>query len=106
VGHPVHGSTDQPDPSGPGLTASWPCSRYGRVDCRYRSSATVLSAPETVATRGAVLTTFETDENVLTALRAGAAGFLVEDTYLSDLLSAVRLGRVGESLLSESWPGE
>jgi DNA-binding NarL/FixJ family response regulator len=53
-----------------------------------------------------MLTTFETDENVLTALRAGAAGFLVEDTYLSDLLSAVRLDRVGESLLSESWPGE
>ena len=62
----------------------------------------ILSAPETVATRVVMLTTFETDENVFAALRAGAAGFLVKDTDLTDLLRAVRLAASGESLLSPS----
>ena len=62
----------------------------------------ILSAPETAATRVVMLTTFETDENVLAALRAGAAGFLVKDTDLTDLLRAVRLAASGESLLSPS----
>ena len=62
----------------------------------------ILSAPQTAATRVVMLTTFETDDNVLTALRAGAAGFLVKDTDLADLLRAVRLAAAGESLLSPS----
>ena len=62
----------------------------------------ILSAPETAATRVVMLTTFETDENVFAALRAGAAGFLVKDTDLTDLLRAVRLAASGESLLSPS----
>jgi DNA-binding NarL/FixJ family response regulator len=62
----------------------------------------ILSAPETAATRVVMLTTFETDENVFAALRAGAAGFLVKDTDLTDLLRAVRLAAAGESLLSPS----
>lgn len=62
----------------------------------------ILNAPETIATRVVILTTFETDENVFAALRAGATGFLVKDTDLSDLLRAVRLAAAGESLLSPS----
>ncbi len=62
----------------------------------------IVSAPETAATRVVMLTTFETDENVFAALRAGAAGFLVKDTDLTDLLRAVRLAASGESLLSPS----
>ena len=62
----------------------------------------IHSAPETAATRVVMLTTFETDDNVFAALRAGAAGFLVKDTDLTDLLRAVRLAASGESLLSPS----
>ena len=56
--------------------------------------------PALSAVRVVVLTTFESDENVFAALRAGAAGFLVKDAEPSDLLRAVRLAAAGESLLS------
>ncbi|WP_328400773.1 response regulator transcription factor [Streptomyces sp. NBC_00390] len=47
-----------------------------------------------------VLTTYDTDEHVLEALRAGASGFLVKDTRPADLLAAIRTVAAGESLLS------
>ena len=47
-----------------------------------------------------VLTTFELDEYVFTALRDGAAGFLVKDTEPADLIKAVRVVAAGEALLS------
>jgi DNA-binding NarL/FixJ family response regulator len=62
----------------------------------------ILAAPEAAHTRVVMLTTFESDENVLAALRAGAAGFLVKDSEPADLLRAVRLAAAGESLLSPS----
>jgi DNA-binding NarL/FixJ family response regulator len=49
-----------------------------------------------------ILTTFESDENVFAALRAGASGFLVKDTEPIELLRAVRVVARGESLLSPS----
>jgi DNA-binding NarL/FixJ family response regulator len=49
-----------------------------------------------------ILTTFELDEYVFEALRAGASGFLVKDTEPVDLLAAVRLVAGGEALLSPS----
>jgi DNA-binding NarL/FixJ family response regulator len=49
-----------------------------------------------------ILTTFELDEYVFEALRAGASGFLVKDTEPVDLLAAVRLVASGEALLSPS----
>jgi DNA-binding NarL/FixJ family response regulator len=49
-----------------------------------------------------ILTTFESDENVFAALRAGASGFLVKDTEPVDLLRAVRVVARGEALLSPS----
>jgi len=53
-------------------------------------------------TRVIVLTTFDTDEMVLTALRHGAAGFLLKDTPPEDLVQAVRRVARGEPMLSPS----
>jgi DNA-binding NarL/FixJ family response regulator len=57
-----------------------------------------LDAPPQVI----VLTTFEADEQVMSALRAGAAGFLLKDTPPAEILSAVRLVASGEAMLSPS----
>ncbi|MBW8699545.1 Response regulator protein VraR [Streptomyces sp. MBT84] len=47
-----------------------------------------------------VLTTYDTDENIVEALRAGASGFLVKDTRPAELLDAIRTVVAGEALLS------
>ena len=47
-----------------------------------------------------VLTTFDTDQNVLDAIRAGADGFLLKDTGPEALREAVRIVAAGEALLS------
>lgn len=47
-----------------------------------------------------ILTTFEADDYVFEALRAGAGGFLTKDVELPDLLQAVRVVARGDSLLS------
>ncbi|MFD4526703.1 response regulator [Streptomyces sp. NPDC058470] len=47
-----------------------------------------------------VLTTYDTDEHIAEALRAGASGFLVKDTRPAELLDAIRTVAAGESLLS------
>lgn len=49
-----------------------------------------------------VLTTFHADEQVLSALRAGASGFLVRDTPPGEIISAVRLIASGDAILSPS----
>ena len=49
-----------------------------------------------------VLTTFEIDEYVFEALRAGASGFLVKHTQPDELLHAVRVIAAGDALLSPS----
>jgi DNA-binding NarL/FixJ family response regulator len=49
-----------------------------------------------------ILTTFESDEYVFQAIRAGASGFLVKDTEPADLLQAVRVVARGDALLSPS----
>ncbi|WP_194921103.1 response regulator transcription factor [Catenulispora rubra] len=49
-----------------------------------------------------ILTTFNIDEYVFTALRAGASGFLLKDTPPADLLTAIRVVAAGEALLSPS----
>jgi DNA-binding NarL/FixJ family response regulator len=54
-------------------------------------------APEVI-----VLTTFDADEHVLRALRAGAAGFLVKDTPPSDIVAAIRRVAEGQPVLSPS----
>lgn len=52
------------------------------------------------ATRVLILTTFDLDEYVFEALRAGASGFLLKDTLPDDLLAAVRVVADGEALLA------
>ncbi|GAA3915650.1 response regulator transcription factor [Streptomyces lacrimifluminis] len=47
-----------------------------------------------------VLTTYETDEHIVEALRAGASGFLVKDIRPAELLDAIRTVAAGDSLLS------
>jgi len=47
-----------------------------------------------------VLTTFDTDDHVLSALRAGASGFLLKDTPPADILRAIRAVAAGEPILS------
>ncbi|HEX9042018.1 MAG TPA: response regulator transcription factor [Trebonia sp.] len=53
-------------------------------------------------TKIVMLTTFETDEYVYQALRAGASGFLVKDAEPEELIRAVRVVHRGEALLSPS----
>src|SRR5262249_56206950 len=50
--------------------------------------------------RVVILTTFELDEYVFEALRAGASGFLVKHTEPAELVRAVRVVATGEALLS------
>jgi DNA-binding NarL/FixJ family response regulator len=51
-------------------------------------------------TRVVVLTTFDLDEYVYTALRAGASGFLVKDTPRRELLHAIEVTSAGDALIS------
>jgi DNA-binding NarL/FixJ family response regulator len=55
-----------------------------------------------VSTRVLVLTTFDLDEYVLAALRAGASGFLLKDAPRESLYAAVRTVAAGEALLAPS----
>lgn len=52
------------------------------------------------AVRVVIVTTFELDEYVTRAVRAGASGFLVKDTEPADLIRAVRVVAAGDALLS------
>jgi len=58
--------------------------------------------PATAEVRVLVLTTFDLDEYVFDALRAGASGFLLKDTDPEALLDAVRVVAAGEALLAPS----
>jgi DNA-binding NarL/FixJ family response regulator len=53
-------------------------------------------------TRILMLTTFDLDEYVFAALRAGASGFLLKDTSPEELLNAIRVIAGGEALLAPS----
>ncbi|MGW0915753.1 response regulator [Streptomyces sp. NPDC002784] len=61
----------------------------------------LIAADEDLAgVRVLVLTTYDTDEHIVEALRAGASGFLVKDTRPAELLDAIRTVAAGEALLS------
>ena len=52
------------------------------------------------ATRVLMLTTFDEDEHVYGALRAGASGFAVKDMALDDILAAIRVVAAGDALIA------
>jgi len=52
--------------------------------------------------RALILTTFDLDEYVFAAIRAGASGFLLKDTLPADLLTAIRVVAAGDALLAPS----
>jgi DNA-binding NarL/FixJ family response regulator len=60
----------------------------------------IVGSPRTAATRVLILTTFDLDEYVFEALRAGASGFMLKDTLPVDLLAAIRVVAAGEALLA------
>jgi len=59
----------------------------------------LASHPECSDTKVLVLTTFDLDEYVFNALRAGASGFLLKDTPTAQLTGAVRMIAAGDALL-------
>ena len=63
-------------------------------------SATRRLVEARVETRVLVLTTFDLDQYVFDALRAGASGFLLKDATAEELASAIRVVAAGESLLA------
>ncbi|MEA2195607.1 MAG: hypothetical protein QOG42_2041 [Solirubrobacteraceae bacterium] len=65
-------------------------------------AATKLVRARPGAPQVIVLTTFDVDDHVLTALRDGAAGFLVKDTPPTEILRAIRLVAAGDAMLSPS----
>jgi DNA-binding NarL/FixJ family response regulator len=71
--------------------------RMARVDglSATRQVRGQADAPEVI-----VLTTFDADEQVLAALRAGAAGFLLKDTPPSDIVRAIEAVAAGDAMLS------
>jgi DNA-binding NarL/FixJ family response regulator len=73
--------------------------RMPRLD-GLEATAAITSDPALAGTRVLVLTTFELDEYVFGALRAGASGFLLKDVEPVDLLTAIRVIAGGEALLA------
>jgi DNA-binding NarL/FixJ family response regulator len=73
--------------------------RMPRVD-GLQATAQLTADPALAGTRVIVLTTFELDEYVFGALRAGASGFLLKDIEPADLVAAVRVVAAGEALLA------
>jgi DNA-binding NarL/FixJ family response regulator len=60
----------------------------------------IVANPALAGTHIVIVTTFELDEYVAHAIRAGASGFLVKDTEPVELIRAVRVVAGGEALLS------
>ena len=60
----------------------------------------ITAAPQSSAARVLILTTFDLDEYIFAALRAGASGFLLKDTRPADLLDAIRVVAAGDALLA------
>jgi DNA-binding NarL/FixJ family response regulator len=66
------------------------------------ATARILETADPDTVRVLMLTTFDLDEYVFGALKAGASGFLLKDTPPSDLLAGIRIVAAGDSLLSPS----
>ncbi|MGP5671999.1 response regulator [Brachybacterium alimentarium] len=66
------------------------------------ATAQIVADPQLTDVRVIVLTTFDEDEDILVAIRAGAGGYLLKDVEPADLRSAIRVVAGGESLLAPS----
>jgi len=66
------------------------------------ATAQICAGPSAGTTRVLVLTTFEDDEYVVAALRAGASGFVGKGAEPDDIVRAVRTVHLGEALLSSA----
>ena len=64
------------------------------------ATRTLMADPDTASTRVLILTTFDQDEYVFAAIRAGASGFLLKDTPPEQLLSAIHVVAGGDALLA------
>ncbi|AMB60395.1 response regulator transcription factor [Microterricola viridarii] len=64
------------------------------------ATAAITSDPSLAHTHVVMVTTFELDDYVAEAIRAGASGFLVKDTEPVELIRAVRVVAAGDALLS------
>ncbi|WP_040164062.1 response regulator transcription factor [Microbacterium gorillae] len=64
------------------------------------ATRSIVRTPELTSTRVLVLTTFEDEENLFAALRAGASGFLGKGAQPSEIVRAVRTIHAGDRLLS------
>jgi len=60
----------------------------------------ITASEQTAGVRVLILTTFDLDDYVYAALRAGASGFLLKDTPPGDLLAAIRVIAAGDALLA------
>lgn len=65
-----------------------------------QATAQILADPRATAVRVLMLTTFDLDEYVFGALKAGASGFLLKDTPPADLLAGIRIVAAGDVQLS------
>ncbi len=61
-----------------------------------------LASDDSIDTKVLILTTFDLDEYVYDAVRAGASGFLLKDTPPEDLVAAIRVVAAGDALLAPS----
>jgi DNA-binding NarL/FixJ family response regulator len=73
--------------------------RMPRMD-GIEATRRICRDPATAGVRVLILTTFDLDDYVYAALRAGASGFLLKDTPPADLLSAIGVVAAGEALLA------
>jgi DNA-binding NarL/FixJ family response regulator len=62
----------------------------------------ITADPQSSGVKVLILTTYDIDEYVFDALRAGASGFILKDTTPADLLTAIRVVASGDALLAPS----
>jgi DNA-binding NarL/FixJ family response regulator len=75
--------------------------RMPRLD-GVEATRAIVAEPALSDVRVVILTTYETDDYVFEALRAGASGFLLKDTDPPDLIRAIHVAAAGEALLTPS----
>ncbi|GAA1288370.1 MULTISPECIES: response regulator [Brachybacterium] len=76
--------------------------RMPRMDGIEATSRILAQAPEGRAPKIIVLTTFDLDEYVVSAIRAGASGFLLKDAQPEELLAAIRTVHSGDAVIAPS----